>query len=138
MGSDKFSVGIIGCGRWGANHARTALKLWRNEVRWLCDLRSSTLDPFRPLVGTQATRFSEQPQEVFADPETKAVIIAAPAAQHYELTRAALLAGKDVLVEKPLSLQSSQARALVALAGRQEPDLDGGAYLALSPSGTRA
>jgi len=47
------------------------------------------------------------------------VVIATPAETHYELARRALLAGKDVLVEKPLALTYEQGAELVKLAERR-------------------
>ena len=54
--------------------------------------------------------------DLLEDGKVKAVAVAAPAALHYELARKALLAGKDVFVEKPLALRVPQAEELVELA----------------------
>jgi UDP-2-acetamido-3-amino-2,3-dideoxy-glucuronate N-acetyltransferase len=48
--------------------------------------------------------------------EIQAVVIAAPAGDHFGLAKQALLAGKDVLVEKPLALRLEDGEELVALA----------------------
>jgi len=53
---------------------------------------------------------------IIADNAIEAVVIAAPAAQHYQLGKKALLGGKDVYVEKPLALRSSEGRELSELA----------------------
>jgi predicted dehydrogenase len=53
---------------------------------------------------------------LFADPEVSAVAIATPAPTHFALARAALLAGKDAFVEKPLALEVRDARELTDLA----------------------
>ena len=55
-------------------------------------------------------------EEVFSDPKIDAIAIATPAPTHYELAAAALLAGKDVFVEKPMALQAAEADQLEALA----------------------
>jgi UDP-2-acetamido-3-amino-2,3-dideoxy-glucuronate N-acetyltransferase len=49
-------------------------------------------------------------------PDIQGIVIAAPAAQHYALAKQALEAGKDVFVEKPLSLHVEEAESLVNLA----------------------
>ena len=53
---------------------------------------------------------------MFESPEIRKVAIAAPADQHYSLAKAALQAGKDVFVEKPIALEVGQAEGLAALA----------------------
>lgn len=55
-------------------------------------------------------------EEAFADPEVDLVAIATPNATHYELARAALQAGKHVLVDKPACATASELRALRDLA----------------------
>jgi predicted dehydrogenase len=63
---------------------------------------------------------------VLADPEVDAVIIATPAASHYELTKQALAAGKHVFVEKPLATSTALADELVALAAAKKRTLMAG------------
>jgi predicted dehydrogenase len=55
-------------------------------------------------------------EEVFCDPDIDAVAIATPVSTHYPLVKAALKAGKSVLVEKPLTNNVAHAQELVALA----------------------
>ena len=56
---------------------------------------------------------------------TQAIVLASPAAQHYAGSQAALLAGKDVFVEKPLALRCPEAEELVALARERRARADG-------------
>jgi len=55
-------------------------------------------------------------EDVFSDPMIDLVVIASPSAQHYEHARAALLAGKHVVVDKPLATTSRDAAELIELA----------------------
>ena len=55
-------------------------------------------------------------EDVLADPAVAAVAVATPAATHFDLARAALEAGKHVLVEKPMTLTVAEGEKLVALA----------------------
>lgn len=56
------------------------------------------------------------PAQVFARSDVDAVVIATPPASHYELASAAIAAGKDVFVEKPLVLSSADGAKLVTQA----------------------
>jgi predicted dehydrogenase len=58
--------------------------------------------------------------QILGDRRVNAVVIATPTSTHYELTKAALLAGKDVLVEKPLTADGAQGEELCALAEREQ------------------
>ena len=58
-------------------------------------------------------------RQLFADPLVDVVYIATPHAQHFEVARAALDAGKHVLCEKPLTINAREARDLVRLAGER-------------------
>jgi predicted dehydrogenase len=58
--------------------------------------------------------------EVFADPKLDVVVIASPNDTHAPLARAALEAGKHVVVDKPFALDLAQARELAAVAAKQE------------------
>jgi predicted dehydrogenase len=66
---------------------------------------------------------ADSPAALLDDPEIDAVVIASPAATHYEIARRALLAGKHVLVEKPLATSGAHARELAELAGERRLQL---------------
>lgn len=76
--------------------------------------------------------YSELAQALASD--APAVAIATPASTHFDLARQALLAGKDVLVEKPITLDVEQARQLVALADEQSRVLMVGHLLIYQPA----
>lgn len=113
--TESRSVALIGAGYWGRNIARNLLKL--GALRTLCDADRGVLEGYGPEYSDirRVTDFSE----VLADEEVPRVAIAAPASMHYELARAALLADKDVFVEKPLCLKVSDAEELVAMATKR-------------------
>lgn len=114
----NIGIAVVGCGYWGPNLLRNFVEEPRAQVRWVCDLDTDKLESVRrryPFVQT-TTRY----EEVLADPEVGAVAIATPVPTHHALARAALRAGKHVLIEKPLADQVALAEDLVALAQQHE------------------
>jgi UDP-2-acetamido-3-amino-2,3-dideoxy-glucuronate N-acetyltransferase len=71
---------------------------------------------------------------VLNDPEIKGVVIAAPAAQHYELAKICLVRNKDVYVEKPLALHAEEGQELVELASAHNKILMVGHILEYHPA----
>ena len=108
--TSKF-LGVIGCGYWGKNLVRNFSDL--GVLGFLCDAEKSRLESFQDAHPVPASTDFE---EMLAAPGITAVAIAAPAAQHFGLAKRALLAGKDVFVEKPLALKVEEGEELVALA----------------------
>jgi predicted dehydrogenase len=108
------NVAVLGCGYWGPNLIRNFLKLPRARLALCCDLNPATLEKVRrQYPGVETTT---DPGQVLANPAIEAVAIATPARTHFEVARECLLAGKHVLVEKPLALNVSHAEELVCLA----------------------
>ena len=109
-----IGLGVIGAGYWGPNLLRTALATPALRVEYLCDLDLGRAEAVRgPSTTVQVT---DSIEKVLADPAVAAVAIATPAATHFDLVRAALEAGKHVLVEKPLTPSVAEGIKLVALA----------------------
>lgn len=107
-------IAAIGAGHWGPNLIRNLHNRERSEVVWIVDK-----DPAR-LTQVQA-RFPEvqatdDVEPVLRDPLVDAVIVATPTTTHYRLTKAALEAGKHVLVEKPIATEVRHAEELCRLA----------------------
>jgi UDP-2-acetamido-3-amino-2,3-dideoxy-glucuronate N-acetyltransferase len=104
-------VALLGLGPWG-----------RNLLRVLDELGAlaAAFDPDpTALARAPAALRAASVAAIFADPAIDAVAIAAPAALHFELARAALEAGKDVFVEKPLCLDAREGEELVRQAERR-------------------
>lgn len=110
----KFArnLALVGVGYWGKNLARNFFAL--GALHTICE--SNQLLWEHNLTSYPGVKLVKSLAEALSNPEIKAVAIAAPAFVHYELAKQALLAGKDVYVEKPLCLDSGQAEELVALA----------------------
>src|SRR5229473_5847704 len=111
-----IGLAVIGAGYWGPNLVRTAIGTPALQLEWLCDLDEQRA---KAVLGRYTTvRATTCYEQVLADPAVAAVAIATPAATHFDLVRAALEAGKHVLVEKPLTSSVSEAVKLAGLAER--------------------
>jgi predicted dehydrogenase len=111
-----IGLGVIGAGYWGPNLVRTALATPAMRLEWLCDLDTERA---AAVLGRSTTvQATGSYEEVLADPAVAAVAIATPAATHFDLVRAALEAGKHVLVEKPLTPSVAEGEKLADLARR--------------------
>jgi len=116
--SDRVRVGMVGLGGWGKNLLRNFGTLRESDLRWCCDADEETRASYQ--ASYPNARFTASYDEVLADPEVEAVVLATPVPTHYELARRAVLAGKHVLVEKPMTWTAAEAhdlRDLVADSG---------------------
>ncbi|HTV21946.1 MAG TPA: Gfo/Idh/MocA family oxidoreductase [Polyangiaceae bacterium] len=109
-----IGAALVGCGYWGPNLARNLSETSDFHLRALCDRDPS---PLRALARKHPhalvlTDF----EEVLTDDTVEAVVIATPPATHAPLAKRALLAGKHVLVEKPLATTLDDGLELAALA----------------------
>jgi predicted dehydrogenase len=110
----QIGVAVVGAGYWGPNLVRTALATSALRLEWLCDLDEERA---RAVLGRYTTvKATASYDDVLSDPAVAAVAIATPAATHFDLARAALEAGKHVLLEKPLTPTVAEGEKLVALA----------------------
>lgn len=126
-------VAVVGAGYWGINLVRNFSKL--GVLGRICDFsadRVATLQQQYPGVPAGCTY-----EEVLDDPTIRGVVIATPAQWHYSMASKALLAGKDVYVEKPMTLHCPEAEALTKLAEQQERILMVGHLLEFHPAITR-
>ncbi|MBN1420382.1 MAG: Gfo/Idh/MocA family oxidoreductase [Planctomycetes bacterium] len=105
-------VAVIGAGYWGKNLVRNYHGL--GALAMVCDREASVRAAFEKTYP--GLRTAPSLSEALADPGIGAVAIATPAELHARLAREALLAGKDVFVEKPLALDVEDAREVVRIA----------------------
>jgi UDP-2-acetamido-3-amino-2,3-dideoxy-glucuronate N-acetyltransferase len=130
FGSKKVPVGLAGCGYWGRNLARNLHQM--GHLAAVCDPSAKILKDVKATY--KGVRTCSKIEDLLGDAKIKAVAIAAPAAQHYDVARKALLAGKDVFVEKPLALRVPEAEELVELAARKKRILMIGHILEYHPA----
>ncbi len=103
-------VAVVGSGYWGKNLVRVFHQL--GALATVCDIRQEVLDQ---VCSEYHVNVTSAITDIIHDPAITGVVVATPAAQHYELAKNALLQGKDVYVEKPLALTATQGRELVDL-----------------------
>lgn len=112
LSASTINVAVVGVGYWGRNLVRNFHDLGALAV--LCDAETSVEASCRH--EYEKVRFCSDFRAVLSDPSIDAVALATPAVTHYEMARAALEAGKDVFVEKPLAIDVKHGEELVALA----------------------
>ncbi len=110
-------VGIVGYGYWGPNLARAVAESETFDLEMIADLSPAA----RERAGRRhpATRLASDWRDLVADPAIDAVVVATPVNTHFEIARAALRAGKHVLVEKPMTDSPMTSAILVEEAARR-------------------
>jgi predicted dehydrogenase len=106
-------VGVIGCGYWGPQLIRNFAAMADAQLLGVADKSQDRLDYVRSEYGGVRT-YTDHTALLASDVE--AVVVATPIHNHFTIARDALLAGKHVLVEKPLCSSVAEALELVRLA----------------------
>jgi UDP-2-acetamido-3-amino-2,3-dideoxy-glucuronate N-acetyltransferase len=106
------NIAVVGCGYWGKNLVRNFYEL--NALAAICDLEETKLNAWEGKL--QGVKNVKDINVLLEDPRIKGVVISTPAATHYSIAKQALLKGKDVLVEKPISLSYKEGYELVEVA----------------------
>lgn len=125
----EIPVAVIGAGYWGKNLVRNFHQL--GCLRLICDKNESLLADFRSQYAGVETCLALA--DVMKRKDIAGVIISTPAETHFNLAREALLAGKNVLVEKPLVLHEKEAVELIAMAAEKKRVLMVGHLLQYHP-----
>ena len=123
------NIAVIGCGYWGKNLVRNFSEL--GALHTICDVDPRVREQFRsryPEVNTES-----EYSQVLQNKEIKGVVISTPAVLHYQMVKEALVAGKDVFVEKPLALKVEEGEELVELAEKNNQVLMVGHLLEYHP-----
>jgi UDP-2-acetamido-3-amino-2,3-dideoxy-glucuronate N-acetyltransferase len=124
------NIAVVGCGYWGKNLVRNFAEL--GALHTICDADPKVLQSLKTSYADVNTETKFHP--VLENNEIKGVVIATPAVLHYSMAKEAILAGKDVFVEKPLALEIEQGDELVALAEKRRKILLVGHLLEYHPA----
>src|SRR3712207_1544696 len=109
MEQESIGVGIIGFGRLGAEHAN-----WLSKARGIRAVAVADGTPARQdLARQRGLRVYTMVEELLADRDVRAVLVATPTAMHHHHALQAFAEAKHVMVEKPMALTLRQARELV-------------------------
>lgn len=114
--SDK-NIAIIGMGLWGRNLVRNFYNL--GALKTVCDLDMENLKKVQQ--DYPGVKVTQNFGELLVDKSIKGIVVATPSHTHYKLVKQALLEGKNVYVEKPISTVSAEAKELMEIA--EEKDL---------------
>ncbi len=127
-------VAIAGAGAWGLNHVRDLASMRGVRLRWIVEPDEVRREGAGRLA--KGARLSDRLEPALEDERVDALVIASPTPTHVPLARAALRAGKHVLVEKPLAETAREASQLVSLARRAGRILAVGHLLRYHPAVT--
>ncbi len=111
-----IGIGVVGCGRWGMNYLRVLGELEGCQIVAACDVSPERLrDAVRRAPSLRAVT---DLSELIRNPLVDAVVVATDATRHFAVAKSALEAGKDCLVEKPMTTDVDGARRLRDIAQR--------------------
>ena len=102
---DAIRTAVIGAGSMGRNHARVYSELTEVDLVGVCDTNLTVAEWVGQAFGAAA--YSDY-QQMLAELQPQAVSIAVPTALHEPVAQAALEAGADVLIEKPIAATLEQ------------------------------
>jgi len=111
----KLSLALIGLGKWGEQHLINLKELEKKglcKLSYVADVNKTRLDEICSKYKLEGTTDFHS---FLDDKELKAVDVVTPAGTHYEICKDCLEAGKDVFVEKPITLDLGEAERLIRL-----------------------
>ncbi len=114
MSNALMTIAVVGSGRWGMNHVRPAYSILGNTLAYVVDANPSARQKIHDV--SPAIHFTDSLDLMLNDPHVEGVIIATPAETHFRIAKECLNAGKNVLVEKPITLKTADAKELHELA----------------------
>lgn len=123
-------IALFGCGYWGKNILRNLREL--DAISCVVEPTSAGAEHVREIAPELP--LLESMEEALSDSRIRGVMIATPAETHFEIAREALLADRDVFVEKPLTTDLNEGRLLVELAEERRRILMVGHLLEYHPA----
>ncbi len=112
-----INIGLIGFGYWGPNLARNFNANPDLELAAICDFSADRLETARRLYPQ--VKLLDNPDDLYKDTNIDAIAIATPVTSHFELAKRALMSGRHVWLEKPMTKKVEQAKELIGLAQKR-------------------
>jgi predicted dehydrogenase len=112
-----INVSVIGVGYWGPNLIRNFVANPKTNIEVCCDLKEERLNAIRKIYPS--LNITTDFEEIINNPKVDLIAICTPVFTHYEVAKAALTAGKHVLIEKPMTSTSQQAEDLLNIAEKK-------------------
>ncbi|HPN38062.1 MAG TPA: Gfo/Idh/MocA family oxidoreductase [Melioribacteraceae bacterium] len=128
----SLKVAIIGAGRWGINHVKTANSLVESKNIFVCDGNIIIKEKIKTI--SEDINFTTNFDEILQNSEINTVIVASPAETHFSISKELLKQKKHVLVEKPITLHLNEAIELNDLAVENNVKLMVGHVLLYHPA----
>lgn len=134
----KVRLGIIGCGVIMMLHVKGLVDRHESvSIAWLCDVDPARIDRMDGLVTrdfqSAAPKRTAKYEDVLADKDVDAVIIATPHHWHAPIALSAMAAGKDCYIEKPISHVFNEGPMLIAAAKKYGRVVQQGSQMRSSP-----
>ena len=126
------SIAVCGVGVWGRNFVKNFYEIENANLAFCYDQDERALAWVKE--NFPQIEVTSDFNEILKDKRIDAVVVATPAATHFEIGKKALEAGKNVLIEKPLTLKSEEAEVLLNLAQKSKKKLMVGHLLKYHPA----
>lgn len=104
--------GLIGCGKFGINYAKTLKNIEGSSLAAICT-RSSN-DKVKEQIGDEGISYYTDYFDLLKDQSIEVVIVATPPTHHFGICLDSLYMGKHIICEKPTTLSSREAGVLRA------------------------
>ncbi len=110
-----MQIAVVGYGYWGPNIVRQIKANPQFDLKYICEKKAENLEKAKELYS-ESVAFESDFKKVISDPDIDAVAIATETDSHFDLAKAALIAGKHIYVEKPLTRSVEQIKILAGIA----------------------
>jgi predicted dehydrogenase len=117
LGGIMINVAVIGVGYWGPNLIRNFIANPDTNMKICCDLKEAQLKRINTIYP--AIEVTNDYKNIINDPGIDLVTICTPVFAHYQIAKDCLQAGKNVLIEKPMTSSTKEAEDLLNIAERK-------------------
>jgi len=114
-----LNVALIGYGYWGPNVARNLFESKLTNLYSICDLKEDRLELARKKYLNQTT-YETNYKKFLSNPDIDAIAIVVETESHYSIAKDAIIAGKHVYIEKPITASVEEAKELKELAKKHD------------------